>query len=147
MMHRLVNFFRRSTAQRRLFYAAFIWLGISRLATLLVPFRRMAPHLGRHMGQTPASIHPDLPELLRQVRWAIQTASRYAPWRCLCLEQAMTAKALLYRKGLQSTLYLGVARDDVDGLQAHAWLRCGSVILTGGRGMEKFTVVSTFAEK
>ncbi|MBT8342095.1 MAG: lasso peptide biosynthesis B2 protein, partial [Desulfatitalea sp.] len=87
------------------------------------------------------------PILLRQVRWAIRAASRYAPWRCLCLEQAMTAKALLHRKGLQSTLYLGLTRDDAGALQAHAWLRCGSVVLTGGRDMARYTVVSTFAEK
>ena len=32
-------------------------------------------------------------------------------------------------------------------LMAHAWLRSGAFILTGGAGRERFTIISTFAEK
>jgi len=147
MIRRLSNFIRRSPEEHRLFFAAVLWLAVSRLATWRVPFRRIAPYLGRHMGHTPASLSPEPVNLFRQVRWAVQTAARYAPWRCLCLEQAMTAKALLHRRGMQSTLYLGVARDETGELKAHAWLRCGSVILTGARDMKQYTVVSSFSEK
>jgi hypothetical protein len=51
---------------------------------------------------------------------------------------------MLTRRQVVSTLYLGVAKEK-GTLIAHAWLRCGTDYVTGKRGMEKFTVVSTFA--
>jgi hypothetical protein len=51
---------------------------------------------------------------------------------------------MLNRRHIDSTLYLGVAKEK-GSLIAHAWLRCGSRYVTGKEGVEKFTVVSTFA--
>jgi hypothetical protein len=48
-------------------------------------------------------------------------------------------------RGIDNTLYLGVGRDETKGLVAHAWLRCGELILTGG-GREHFMVVGKFSE-
>jgi len=38
---------------------------------------------------------------------------------------------MLRRRGLSSTLVLGVAKDR-EKMEAHAWLVCGDQILTGG---------------
>jgi hypothetical protein len=76
----------------------------------------------------------------------VATASRHLPWNCTCLVQAMAGKAMLKRRGVPSTLYLGVAKDGETRLQAHAWLRCGARILTGWQEMERFKVIGTFAE-
>ena len=56
---------------------------------------------------------------------------------------------MLRRRGLPSTLYLGVARDGEagSGARAHAWLRSGHVVVTGGAGREQFTVVASFADE
>jgi hypothetical protein len=62
------------------------------------------------------------------------------------LVQALAAKIMLTRRGICSTLYLGAAKAG-EGLAAHAWLRSGSVIVTGGPGRERFTVISTFADR
>lgn len=77
---------------------------------------------------------------------AVETISRYTPWESKCLVQAVVGKIMLRRLGLANTLYLGVRGDGGNGLQAHAWLRCGDVILTGGSGRKEFTVVSKFAD-
>jgi hypothetical protein len=53
---------------------------------------------------------------------------------------------MLRRRGVPSTLYLGVMKDDTAGLSAHAWVRSGDVVLTGATGRERFTVISTFTE-
>jgi hypothetical protein len=53
---------------------------------------------------------------------------------------------MLKCRGVHSTLYLGVAKEGEKGLSAHAWLRSGTLVLTGGPGKERFTVISTFAE-
>jgi hypothetical protein len=53
---------------------------------------------------------------------------------------------MLQRRGITSTLYLGVDHGEEKWLDAHAWLRCGEVIVTGGAGAERFRIISTFTE-
>ena len=53
---------------------------------------------------------------------------------------------MLERRQIESTLYLGTAKDESGKLIAHAWLRSGPFYITGAEGMEKFTVVSKFAK-
>jgi hypothetical protein len=78
-----------------------------------------------------------------RVAWAIGAAAGRVPWRAGCLEQAIAAKAMLRRRGIASTLYLGVTRDPVG---AHAWLRVGDVNVTGGRDVARYAVVASFAD-
>ena len=59
----------------------------------------------------------------------------------------MAAMAMLKRRGITSTLYLGLAKDDEAKLQAHAWLRCGNRIITGEKEMTGFTTIATFAKE
>ena len=76
---------------------------------------------------------------------AIRTLSEYMPWECKCLVQAMTGKIMLRNRKVATTLYLGVAKKEGEGLIAHAWLRMGNFVILGGGGLERFAVVSTFA--
>jgi hypothetical protein len=132
-------------AHRRLLIEAIARLAVARIAVAFVPFRFIARRLGVAEGEP--SLQPvDDPSKLREISWAIQTVSRRAPWRCKCLEQGVAAKMMLRRRGLPSTLYLGVARRDAE-LEAHAWLRSGTFIVTGGGDLTRFAVVSTFADK
>ena len=131
---------------------AVVWLGLARAAILALPFRWLARHLGQHMLESPQGGNDDNddnptshPQLMR-VSWAVQGMSRYTPWESACLAQAVAAKAMLRRRGITSTLYLGLTKDAQAALVAHAWLRSGSVILTGGQDSSRYTVVATFAE-
>jgi hypothetical protein len=58
----------------------------------------------------------------------------------------MAAKAMLKWRGVPSTLYLGLAKNNETQLEAHAWLRCGEHVLTGYKGMGRYTVIASFAE-
>jgi hypothetical protein len=40
-------------------------------------------------------------------------------------------------------LYLGLARGEAGELQAHAWLRCGTAVVTGG-DYSDYTVMASF---
>ena len=134
-LHRLL---RLSWAERLLLIEASFWLGLARLAILALPFRWIAPRLGRHVaGAAPAGA-PGQADRLRRIAWAVTAASRHTPWKSACLAQAIAAKVMLRLRGLPSTLYLGVAKDGDGGLDAHAWLRSGDLILTGERGRERF---------
>jgi hypothetical protein len=54
----------------------------------------------------------------------------------------MTARKLLMKKHISSTLYLGVGKDN-DQMIAHAWLRCGNMYVTGGDG-KNYSMVAKF---
>jgi Transglutaminase-like superfamily len=135
----------RPPVERRLLLEAVISLGVARLTVLVTPFRRLTPILGRHMEESSEEDLVDQAPLWR-VAWALRTASARLPWRCSCLEQAIAGKLMLRRRDVATTLYLGAARTD-GGIEAHAWLRSGSFVVTGAEGRERFAVVSTFAEK
>ncbi len=136
-------------ADRWLLAQVFCLLGIARLALRLVPFRRLARHLGPLQVETPADAPP---EHLAQARWvglAIVRVSPYTPWTSNCFPQALVAKFWLRRRRIPTTLYLGVALTKIDDsphseMIAHAWLRCGSLLVTGGRGHERYTVTASF---
>ncbi len=115
------------------------------MMVLALPFRAVASRLGEHETETTHEDDPAAHDIVRRVRWAILAASRRAPWRCKCLEQAIAAKLMLRSRGIATTLYLGLARRDA--IEAHAWLRCGSVVLVGGGNSGRVAVVSTFGEK
>ena len=96
-----------------------------------------------HMAESPS---PQEATIIRQVvwvRWAIETAARHLPWKPVCLPQAVTAQWMLRRRGIPSTVYLGA--DPARGYDAHAWVRVGALVVTGGPGQDRFTVVSSFA--
>jgi adenylylsulfate kinase len=104
--------------------------------------------LTRHLGfsgveSSPAVPVPHLVEA-RRIAWAVQTASRYTPWKSNCLPSAIAAKYLLGRRGIASTLYLGAAFKARTELEAHAWLRCGPLHVTGGAGHLRFGTVAVF---
>lgn len=99
------------------------------------------------MLESPTTDEPDQHEDVHRLSRAVVTMSRHTPWESQCLTQALAGKMMLKRRGIASTLYLGVMKDGDTGLSAHAWLRSGTFILTGGPEQERFTVVSTFAEK
>jgi hypothetical protein len=110
-----------------------------------IPFSKTAPSLGDHMAETPFDISVDRKQM-HQVSQAVNVMSKYTFWESQCLVKAIAAMKMLERRGIGSTLYLGTAKDENGKLIAHAWLRSGRYFITGTVGMEKFTVVGTFAK-
>jgi len=126
---------------------ATVWLALARVAILVTGFRALSRRLGVPMQESTETDDDRHRPVLRRIRWGIAAVSRRAPWRCMCLEQAVAAKMMLRRRGIASTLYLGVARQQTGAsIQAHAWVRCGSYYLSGGEDHARYAVVSTFAE-
>ncbi len=59
-------------------------------------------------------------------------AARLVPWRADCLVQAMAAQRWLGGERRATELVIGVHKAAGGRLEAHAWLRCGAVTVTGG---------------
>lgn len=90
--------------------------------------------------------------------------SRHTPWQSRCLVQAIAARWMLGRRGVPTTLHLGVTRaaptdvhpeavlgglrrDERPGLmRAHAWLSCEDFVVTGGPLVSHYTLVASFAD-
>jgi hypothetical protein len=137
----------RSPADRLLLVEALALLGIARLLILIIPFKWLSITLGRHMKESNEEINAADLRHARKVGRAVCSAAHYTPWKSLCLPQAVATQWMLKTRHLSGTLYLGVAKDETnpEKLAAHAWLRCGTIILTGREGHRKFTVVGTFS--
>ena len=138
-----------SSLEKRLFIEAVLLTFFFRLIILTIPFRKIAPFLGKQMIETSNQESP-IPTkiLLEQISRSIHRASRFVPWQAKCLVQAMTGKTMLRKRDMESTLYLGLAKEkNQNELIAHAWLRCGNEIICGGIGLNRFTIVAYFGPR
>lgn len=147
--HRLYNFLRRRPwAEQRLVVQVYLLLGITRLAINTLPFPRLERWLGVRMSESAPNAPVEHLRQARRIAWAIHTVSPYTPWRSNCFPQALTAKLLLRRRGIPTTLYLGAAfkAEPGAGLEGHAWLRCGPFYVTGGDGSRHFGAIVAFGE-
>lgn len=122
---------------------ALIYLGLARVLKAL-PFSRIAPFLGKRMMETPHVHEWSNERMITQVSQAVKVMSRHTIWESQCLVRAIAAKKMLERRRIESTLYLGTARDESGNLIAHAWLRSGPFYITGAEEMNRFTAVAAF---
>jgi hypothetical protein len=136
-------------AQRLVLLEAACYLTAAQIAVHLLPFRWLAPRLGR-MGGTSGerSISPEQQRQAQQIGWAVTALARYFPWDTKCLAQAVAGKWMLQRRGLPTVLYLGIDRGsgEENWLVAHAWLLCGTDFVTGEPQHERFQVLTAFSE-
>ena len=72
---------------------------------------------------------------------------RRVPWDGRCLAQALAATGMMRRRGLEGTVSFGAGRGDRAQFSAHAWVRFGSTLVTGGAGHERFKAFTTFARR
>jgi hypothetical protein len=146
---KLKSLMRMGPARRRLLAEALLWLALSRLALLVLPFRRVAAHLGDLVpldGEQLVSGSKEDARLAQEIGWAVRRMAAHVPFRAVCLQQAIAAKIMLRRRGIQSRLYFGVATGEppVKKLQAHAWLLTADAKVTGYPVAEAFTKIACF---
>jgi len=141
----LKRYARIPRARRRLLWEALGALAIARVAMALLPFRRIAAWLGTPGAESPATAAPEEIRTAEEVGWAVAVLARRVPWDGRCMAQALAATGMLRRRGLEGTVSFGVRRGESAGFDAHAWLRLGSCVVTGGPGHQRFKTVTTFA--
>jgi hypothetical protein len=145
-MYKLKMFLSYDRQTKFLFLEAFILLGWARILKS-VPFSRVAPTLGNQMNETSFNIVESNQRILLSVSQAINIISKYTFWESKCLVKAIAAMKMLERRKIESTIYLGTAKDETGKLIAHAWIRSGPFYITGFEVMNKFTVVNKFAKE
>ncbi|MGR9072522.1 MAG: lasso peptide biosynthesis B2 protein [Gammaproteobacteria bacterium] len=132
-------------AQKYLLLEAFLWLALAQSALRLVPFRYLGPWLGRRRNRPDRQeIRRDQIETAAFVRRAVAGAARHVPWSCVCLPKAMAGAMMLRRRRIPYCLYFGVQKSGGDIFNAHAWLKVGSIIITGGNEINGHIIIGIF---
>lgn len=156
LRRKLAAFLGQSLFVQMWFVPVWLGLGLARAWVRLRPFRLIAPRLGRAMGAAPwvpLASDRQIAQAL-QISRVVRMAARYTPWTSDCYPQAIVARLLLGLHGLPYMLYFGVRRAagatgaaipaQAPKLEAHAWVQCGRMAVTGGPGFDSFTVVNQF---
>jgi hypothetical protein len=84
---------------------------------------------------------------LQRIQWAVAAGARRVPG-ATCLVQALTADALLRRRGFPSEMCLGVRKRGTPSgsFEAHAWVLCDRQLVVGALDEQPgFTVLSRFS--
>lgn len=131
--------------KKLLILEAVYYLGWARILKAL-PFAKVAPSLGTPMLETGMELDTSKEELIRDISRAVRLTARHTWWESKCLVMAIAGMKMLERRGIESTLYMGTAKDNSGKMIAHAWLRSGPFYLTGYEVMRAFTVVGKFGK-
>jgi hypothetical protein len=151
-LRRLVRFAQVGHHRRAVLIEAVAWLLVARLSLIFVSFPRLARRLGTLVAPTDARAlraksdnEHDQARVAEEIGWAVTRAARHVPFNAVCLPQAMAARIMLKRRGVDSVLHFGarIGRDKIGPdkpIDAHAWLDAAGVEVTG------YPVANTFAE-
>jgi hypothetical protein len=149
LKRKIQSFTRLSTLSVLLLVPAYGLTGLARSMVLLVPFKRIAPYLGLHLGVQAVIPLLNTKQLRRAISIgrAVRIAAQYTPWNANCQAQAITARVLLGLFCVPYSLLYGVAKDTAQDMKAHVWVCAGPVCVTGGYAFNEFTVVSVFVSQ
>lgn len=111
---------------------------------LVVPLDRLTSWLGRPLAQSPPRqsdrrMAAWIDHLLRRLPW---------PWHHTCLRRSVVLYHLLRREGRAVELCVGVRRDELEALAAHAWLSIDEqpYLESGSEMPRKFAIIARFPE-
>jgi len=133
-MERLRKFFRLPPAERLALVQAWGLLLLAELALRALPFTRLRA-LCDNAGRRRPEKSSERSTSIARLAWLVEVAGRYTPVTATCLKQALVLSWLLERRGIASTLQIGVARHG-DTFTAHAWLERQGQVIIGLPGCE-----------
>lgn len=128
-----------------LFLQAFVLSAYVRFLMLFISFNKYAEKMGVRGGSSLEIISAIDLEKAIYITHIVKTTCSYTKWESKCMVQALVSKWILKRRGIDSTIYFGVKKDEEGMLKAHAWLRVGDKILTGIHGHKTFKIVNQYA--
>ncbi|PZD71689.1 hypothetical protein C1752_04997 [Acaryochloris thomasi RCC1774] len=130
-MKSLLKFVRLPARDRLLLLKAFILLGLVRLGLWQLPFKRLQQFLYK-ISHSPQALPVSSIGCgsIHKIVWAVDVSSHLMPGHVKCLARALTTQVLMSRRGYMPDLRIGVAKDQNNCLEAHAWIELeGSVVI------------------
>lgn len=140
----LERFWQIPLSEKLTFVSAIGVLGLAALLLRIVPFKWIAPLLGRQLGAVGCvPVIDERQEVrARQIQRAVGRASRIVPFRSDCLPQAVGAAILARFFSVPTAFHLGINLGSEQQIEAHAWIASGRVAVTGGDCFGRFTIIS-----
>ena len=138
--------------KKRLAVEAALALTLALLLVRLVSARLWLPHVRAggtpRPGRASAEVGTSPPQVPGEIGRAVAKVARHLPFRAKCLPQAMAARWMLRRRGIQATVVFGVRRNDTpEGeLDFHAWLISGGETIIGELEVETYSAFPPFAD-
>lgn len=145
LINKFVKFISLPARLKVLIFESFVLTGITRFAVLFLSFEKLIARIAIYKEESEWEIAEKEKELSEEVKWAISVVSKRTPWESKCLVKALTALLILKKRRVRTTLYLGVSKNENNKLEAHAWLRSGNAIITGGNERFMYKEVAKFA--
>ena len=144
VISKLRTFFKIDKETKINFIKAYIYSGVARIFIIFMPFNRLRRIMGKYKEESNEIVDVNTYKIARKIGWVVSEAARYTPWNSKCLVQALTTQKMMREKGIATTIYLGVRKGKDNEMLAHAWIRCGSYIITGGANENEYVVVAKF---
>jgi hypothetical protein len=111
---------------------AAVELLLARMKLAALASEQLTQGLALEPSSSTPPVHGDpLPQAVERASYFIPRVAARMPWRADCLVQALAARRWLLRQGIETQLFLGV-RGTSAPFEAHAWLKWGHKVVTGG---------------
>ena len=131
----ILRFIQIAPQERNLFLKTYVLLTFVRLGLVWRSFNRLRSLLERISSPHPAAVATIDPlsqrQLVARIQWAINACCKFMPGSVKCLARALTMKTLLDQYGCHSKLMIGVDKNSLDQLEAHAWIEYEGHVVMG----------------
>lgn len=129
----------------------FISSAFVQLLIKVLPFSVTSRYIGHHYGSANMCVlaSPSQERRALAIGRICERATHPLPWKSKCLVQAILVKTILSVMKIPYAIYLGVllTPDSVKRMRAHAWTTVGRYTVTGRKGKNQYSIVSTFIDK
>ena len=143
----LRRFFSLAPCYRRLVLeAACLQTGIA-VGLRLIHFGALRRLLDRFSAAGETADPASASIVMGQIAWAVDASSRHLSAVSTCLTEALTAEAMLRRRGVPAHAAIGIDRPNGGVLHAHAWTELGGTIVTGGAARDKFALLAVLERR
>lgn len=134
------------------FVPTWLMLGVVRVLIKISSFRRLVRFFGVEADpralQGRGQISPEQEQIASNISTVVRLAAKYSPWRANCFPQALCASMLLNLYRLPFVTFMGLSREPTTAkVTAHAWVRTGSLVVTGDGQIDKYALVGCFASR
>lgn len=131
----ILRFIQISPQDRNLFLKIYVLLTFVRLGLVWRSFNRLRSFLEQFSSPHPAAADRidslGQRQLVVRVQWAVNACCKFMPGSVKCLARALTMKTLLDQYSCPSKLMIGVDKNSLDQLEAHAWVEYEGHVVMG----------------
>lgn len=137
MLRSVIDFIRYN-GEKGMTIKAYLYAAYFRVCILFFNKRhkeKLESMLGEKNQESSFEITKEELKVAKLVSRHVNRIAGHTPWESKCMVRAMTAQKLLAEHHIETTLYLGVGKNEAGGMRAHAWLRYGTYCVTGEGNM------------